>query len=117
MSIASTFDSLVCVVVARAASVGQTLPGNRRRRAGIASFGHHPFMVDSAGEPLVVARAFVRRHCRRNGCCISLFRPRRKRSILLPMRGRIRPVPVIIGLPPHRQVWPTPCHVSCRQFA
>jgi 3-oxoacyl-[acyl-carrier-protein] synthase-1 len=74
-------------------------------RAGIASFGNHPFMVDTVGEPMIVARA---PHLSEDVVGLDRFlglaapAAQEALAILLPLVGKIRTCPVVIGLPPSR---------------
>lgn len=84
-------------------SVGRTLWASAAAvRAGVASFGDHPFMVDSIGEPMVVARAsYLSDDIVGLERLLILASPAAEEalSILLPFVGQIRPFPVVVGLP------------------
>lgn len=74
-------------------------------RAGIAAFNDHPYIIDSVGEPMVVAKApFLSEDILDTARLLALSLPAAQEalSLLLPVRDKIPPFPLIIGLPSHR---------------
>jgi 3-oxoacyl-[acyl-carrier-protein] synthase-1 len=100
-------DDLIHVIGGGACtSVGITLPSSAAAvRAGVASFGDHPFMVDSMGNPMVVARApFLSDDVSGVDRQIKLAAPAAEEALipLTSFTGRLRSFPVIIGVPGSR---------------
>jgi 3-oxoacyl-[acyl-carrier-protein] synthase I len=87
-------------------SLGSTLPASAAAvRAGISSFQDHPFMVDSAGKPMVVGRApYIAEDVA--GCdrllALALPAAGEALAVLTPFVRALRPVAVMLGMPPRR---------------
>jgi 3-oxoacyl-[acyl-carrier-protein] synthase-1 len=87
-------------------SVGMGAPASAAAvRAGIAGFNEHPFMIDRAGETMVVAMApYVEAGMSIRDRLLALALPaaREALSALGGKVGRVPAIPVFLGLPPAR---------------
>jgi 3-oxoacyl-[acyl-carrier-protein] synthase-1 len=107
MAAATIKNGLVPIVgIGGCTSVGLTMPATAAAvRAGIASFGDHPFMVDTVGEPMVVARA---PHLSEDVVGLDRFlglalpAAQEALAILLPLARQLQAFPVVLGVPPRR---------------
>src|SRR5580700_4884697 len=98
----ASIDDSVCIVgLGGCTSIGTTMPAAAAAvRAGIALFGDHPFMIDSVGQPMVVAFAS---HLPEDIAGVSrlleLATPAAAEalSVLPPLPQRIQSLPVIVG--------------------
>jgi 3-oxoacyl-[acyl-carrier-protein] synthase I len=100
-------DQDVCLVGGGACtSIGSTLPASAAAmRAGVAVFGDHPFMVDTAGEPMVVSRAnYLPDDVTGVQRLLALAGRAAGEALtpLYPVVGNVRRIPVIVGLPSPR---------------
>ena len=107
MSAPADNGSAVCVVgVGAATAVGRTAPATATAvRAGIARFFEHPYMIDKAGDPMVVARARYLNDETEGGERfgeLALPPAREAMSVLNGSAGSAGPIPVVIGLPAQR---------------
>lgn len=100
-------NTSVCLVgLATSTSLGITAQSSVAAvRAGISAFAEHPYIVDKTGEPMIVARApYLSDDSVGTERFLQLAMPAAKEA-LLPLRelvGRIKPIPVVIGLPAKR---------------
>lgn len=96
-----------CSLVGVGAStvVGRTAPASCAAvRAGVARIGEHPFLVDSAGEPMVVARAsYIEGETAvERMLALAVQAAREALTPLAALRGRVPAIPVLLSLPPQR---------------
>lgn len=102
-----TRDHDVCLVGGGACtSIGATLPASAAAmRAGVAAFSDHPFMVDTAGEPMVVSRAnYLADDVLGVQRLVTLAWRASSEALtpLLPILPDVRRIPVMVGLPSPR---------------
>ena len=87
-------------------SIGTTLSASAAAvRAGVATFGDHPFMMDSAGQPMVVSRAsYLPDDVSGVTRLLDLAVPAMFEALanMQDFRSEMPPLPVILGLPPRR---------------
>jgi 3-oxoacyl-[acyl-carrier-protein] synthase I len=100
-------DQRVCLVGGGACtSIGASLLASAAAmRAGVADFGNHPFMVDTAGEPMVVSRAkYVPDDVIGVQRLVALAVRASEEALtpLLPFVRNVRRIPVIVGVPSPR---------------
>jgi len=97
-------SSLVCLVgVGARTAVGHTASSSAAAvRAGIAGFADHLYMLDKAGDPMVVAMAsYLADDVTSMERMLALALPAALEALspLSRLAGRIKPIPVLIGLP------------------
>lgn len=87
-------------------------------RAGVVSISEHPFMTDSAGEPMSVSRdTFINAYLLQTERLIALASSAIEEVCkkLLPLKGKIRHISLIIGLPEERPGWDAVCKASFKR--
>ncbi|MBV9122840.1 MAG: hypothetical protein JO112_05755, partial [Planctomycetes bacterium] len=86
-------------------AIGMTAPSSAAAvRAGIPGFGEHPFMIDTAGNKMIVARAPYLEDQAGAERLLALAEPAAREALapLTNLREKNPPIPVLIGLPPAR---------------
>lgn len=88
-------------------SIGATLPASAAAaRAGIATFGHHPYMIDTAGKPMVVGPLpYLPIDMEGAQRWLAMALPAAREALValpLELAGKLAPIAVLLGLPEPR---------------
>jgi 3-oxoacyl-[acyl-carrier-protein] synthase-1 len=98
--------SVYVISVGASTAIGRTVPSSAAAvRAGITAFAEHPFMVDSEGEPMIVARAcYLSDDTGGVERFLELALPAAREALapLSKLAGRLPAIPMVIGLPSER---------------
>jgi 3-oxoacyl-[acyl-carrier-protein] synthase-1 len=98
-------ESVAVVGLGACTSVGRTAASSAAAvRAGIPGFGEHPFMIDTAGNKMIVARAPYLSSEKGPDRVLALAEPAAREALapLTALRDRAATVAVTVGLPPAR---------------
>jgi 3-oxoacyl-[acyl-carrier-protein] synthase-1 len=107
----SNNETIHVVGIGARTPVGLTAPASAAAvRAGINRISEHPYMIDKAGEPMIVAKASYisdEIHGAERFLALSLPAAHEALTPLLKLMGKLPPISLIVGLPAQRRGLPT----------
>ncbi|MEW5702962.1 MAG: beta-ketoacyl synthase N-terminal-like domain-containing protein [Candidatus Zixiibacteriota bacterium] len=99
-------DSVCIVGIGACTALGADLPASAAAvRAAISGFADHPYMIDKAGDPMVVARALFVPEDLTAANRLAHIAAEAAKEALAPFTGsgkRLQKLPTVVGLPPDR---------------